>query len=286
MRKMLLAMSLLGLAMTVQAEEVHYVIKVTPTLAYIDAGQQTGAQKGDVYLLLRERGEHFTQVAEVEIVRVDSAFSIGEITYVEPGEKVEVLQRALSERDWQMMADQAHEAALMRGDQSESERPDGGLGKRSILFMMGGEWGRSTDLRWNAQNNLLAEARSGNGLGIGVRLGQVLQNRWRLNFTYSTNAGGDVDDLVIELDMHRLLSDYDRAGLYIGAGVGLHQLSIDAPGTSDDSANKLGFNLMAGLQIPGRWTFVAETGLQRVVTWGPSIDMSNVRTYIGLGRAF
>ena len=71
MRKMLLAMSLLGLAMTVRAEEVHYVIKVTPTLAYIDAGQQTGAQKGDVYLLLRERGEHFTQVAEVEIVRVD-----------------------------------------------------------------------------------------------------------------------------------------------------------------------------------------------------------------------
>ena len=68
---------------------------MTPALAYIDAGQQTGAQ-GGVYLLLRERGEHFTQVAEVEIVRVDSAFSIGEITYVEPGEKVEVLQRALS----------------------------------------------------------------------------------------------------------------------------------------------------------------------------------------------
>tara|TARA_B100000674_G_scaffold120027_1_gene91330 strand:- start:975 stop:1181 length:207 start_codon:yes stop_codon:yes gene_type:complete len=68
--------------------------------------------------------------------------------------------------------------------------------------------------------------------------------------------------------------------------MGLHQLSIDAPGTSDDSANKLGFNLTAGLQIPGRWTFVAETGLQRIVKWGPSVDMSHVRTYIGLGRAF
>ena len=286
MRRILLAISLFGLTIMVQAEEVHYVIKVTPTLAYIDAGQQAGAQKGDVYLLLREHGEHFAQVAEVEIVRVDSAFSIGEITYVEPGETVQVLQRALLEPEWQMMADQAHVAASERENQSESERAKGVLGKRSILFMMGGEWGRSADLRWNLQNSLLMEARSGNGLGFGVRLGQVLHNRWRLNFTYRTSAIGEVDNLSIEFDMHRLLSDYNRAGLYMGAGIGLHQLSVDAPGTSDDSANKLGFNLTAGLQIPGRWTFVAETGLQRVVKWGPSVDMSHVRTYIGLGRAF
>ena len=286
MRKIVLAISLFGLAIMVQAKEVHYVIKVTPTLAYIDAGQQAGAQKGDVYLLLREHGQHFAQVAEVEIVRVDSAFSIGEITYVKPGETVRVLQRALSEREWQMMADQAHAAVSERENQSESERAKGVPGKRSILFMTGGEWGRSTDLRWNAQNNLLIEASSGNGLGFGVRLSQVLQNRWRLNFTYRTSAIGEVDDLSIEFDMHRLLSDYNRAGLYIGAGIGLHQLSVDAPGTSDDSANKLGFNLTAGLQIPGRWMFVAETGLQRVVKWGPSINMSHVRTYIGLGRAF
>ena len=286
MRRIVLAISLFGLTIMVQAEEVHYVIKVTPTLAYIDAGQQAGAQKGDVYLLLREHGEHFAQVAEVEIVRVDSAFSIGEITYVEPGETVQVLQRALSEREWQIMADQAHAVVSERENQRESERAKGVLGKRSILFMMGGEWGRSTDLRWNLQNNLLMEARSGNGLGFGVRLGQVLHNRWRLNFTYRTSAIGEVDDLSIEFDMHRLLSDYNRAGLYIGAGIGLHQLSVDTPGTSDDSANKLGFNLTAGLQVPGRWTFVAETGLQRVVKWGPSVDMSHVRTYIGLGRAF
>ena len=286
MRRIVLVIGLLGLAMMVKAEEVHYVIKVTPTLAYIDAGQQAGAQKGDVYLLLRENGEHFAQVAEVEIVRVDSAFSIGEITHVEPGETVQVLQRAFSERDWQIMAEQAHAAVSGREDQSESEQAKGILGKRSILFMMGGEWGRSTDLRWNAQNNLLMEARSGNGLGFGVRLGQVLQNRWRLNFTYRTSGIGEVDDLAIEFDMHRLLSDHNRAGLYVGAGIGLHQLSIDAPGTSDDSANKLGFNLTAGLQIPGRWMFVAETGLQRVVKWGPSIDASHVRTYIGLGRTF
>ena len=286
MRIIVLAISLFGLAIMVQAEEVHYVIKVTPTLAYIDAGQQAGAQKGDVYLLLREHGEHFAQVAEVEIVRVDSAFSIGEITYVEPGETVQVLQRALLEPEWQMMADQAHVAASERENQSESERAKGVLGKRSILFMMGGEWGRSTDLRWNLQNSLLMEARSGNGLGFGVRLGQVLHNQWRLNFTYRISAIGEVDNLSIEFDMHRLLSDYNRAGLYMGAGIGLHQLSVDAPGTSDDSANKLGFNLTAGLQIPGRWTFVAETGLQRVVKWGPSVDMSHVRTYIGLGRAF
>ena len=63
MRRILLAISLFGLTIMVQAEEVHYVIKVTPTLAYIDAGQQAGAQKGDVYLLLREHGEHFAQVA-------------------------------------------------------------------------------------------------------------------------------------------------------------------------------------------------------------------------------
>ena len=67
MRRIVLAISLLGLAMMVQAEELHYVIKVTPTLTYIDAGQQAGAQKGDVYLLLREHEEHFDTLMDLDL---------------------------------------------------------------------------------------------------------------------------------------------------------------------------------------------------------------------------
>lgn len=281
MKNMLWVIGLLCTAATVRAQQEHYVIKVTPTLVYVDLGQSEGVQVGDTYLILSEQGPHWAQIAEMSVVRVADGFSIGEITYVEAGNTIEVLQRVISTREWQMMADQAQqETPVVHRAQSA------GPPKRSILIMYGGEWGRTTQLQWNAENDLLRGADANNGSALSLRLGQVLKTRWRLNFTYRTSLGDDVKDLAIEADVHRLLSDYHRAGFYVGAGVGLHQLSVDAPGKSDDSANKVGFNFTAGLQVPGRWTLILETGYQQVAKWGPAIDVSNMRTYVGLGRTF
>ena len=284
--KMLLIAVLLALAVTARAENAHYVIKVTPALVYIDAGADNAVQMGETFLVLRADGDRYVQIGEIDIVRISDGFSIGEIAYIAQGETIEVLQRVIAEREWVRLGEEATPAEVYQP--ASALRPaTAAAGKRSVLVLFGGDWGRDADLRWNPQNDLLAEAGSNNGLGVGVRLGHVFDRRWRLNFTYRTGTGGGTTDLSLEADIHRLLSDYNCPGLYVGLGTGLHQLSVDAPGNSDDSANKLGLNVMAGVQVPsGHWTLLAETGYQYVTKWGPQIDVSNVRTYIGMARTF
>jgi len=284
MKKLLLAMSLLALATTVRAEEIHYVIKVTPALVYIDIGAESGAAVGDVYMVLREDGKLFAQVAEAALVRVAEGYSIGEITYVGEGQTIEVLQRAIAQKDWQMMGEGSE--AMAGGKGQTKPRMRGAVGKRSVHVFVGGDFGRDAELTWNPLTDILTDVAPSNGIALGLRLGQVLKERWRVNMTYRAGLGAGVTDLAIEADVHRLLNDYDRTGLYFGVGAGMHQLSIDAPGSNDDSANKMGFNATVGLQVPGRWSFIAETGYQYVLKWGRSVDVSNVRAYIGLGRTF
>jgi opacity protein-like surface antigen len=282
MKKLLLAMSLLALATTSRAEEVHYVIKVTPALVYIDVGLESGAAVGGVYMVLREDGKLFAPVAEATLIRVGEGYSIGEITYVSEGEIIEVLQRVIAQSDWQMMGENS--GAMVRDKDQAKPRMRGAVGKRSVHFLAGGDFGRDAELTWN--KNILTDASPSNGIALGLRLGQVLKERWRVNMTYRASLGAGVTGLAIEADVHRLLRDYDRAGPYFGIGAGMHQLSVDAPGTNDDSANKVGFNATVGLQVPGRWSFIAETGYQYVLKWGRYIDVSNVRAYVGLGRTF
>lgn len=287
MRKMLLVAALLMSAAVVRAENAHYVIKVTPALVYIDAGAENDVQVGETFLVLRADEDRYVQIGEIEIVRVSSGFSIGEIAYVAQGETIEVLRRVIAKREWERLGEEAKTAEVVQPVYEHQVSVSHVVGKRSVLVLFGGDWGRDADLRWNVEDNLLAEAKSNNGLGFGVRLGHVFDRRWRLNFTYRAGVGGGTTDLSIETDIHRLLSDYDCTGLYVGVGAGLHQLSVDAPGNSDDSANKVGFNVSAGVQVPGRhWTLLAETGYQYVIKWGPLIDVSNVRTYIGMARTF
>ncbi len=281
MKQLLLVwMSLLACVSLAHATEMHYVIKVTPALVYIDVGKERGAQVGEVYLVLREDGDQWVEVGEAQLVRVSEGFSIGEITYVVEGEGVEMLQRAVSRRDWSAMGDA----------QQAPPRARGHMGKRSVFVFVGGDFGRNADLVWGGQTDpqpdVLASAKSSSGMGLGLRLGQVLGERWRLNLTYRAGLGADVTDLAIEADLHWLSRGYDRAGLYLGAGIGMHQMSLDPPGNSEDSANKMGFNGVIGVQIPGQWSVIVEGGYQKVLKWGDMIDLSNVRTYVGVGRMF
>ena len=281
----LASICLLGTA--VAAENMNYVIKVTPTLVYIDGGQAHGIHVGDAFIVLRARkkADQFAQVAQVSVIRVFEEFSIAEIASVVEGEKIEMLQRAISRMDWEQMGQMA-EIAPKKGRKSKA-------GKRFVYLVGGGERSRETKLRW--QNDRLTGAGSSNEAGIGLRIGRVFSEHLRLSLTYRISGerlgvgGGDVTQLSIEIDGQILTRPDYKFGPYLGVGAGMHQLNWDARGNNDDSANKVGLNLLAGLQVPmsaARWRFFLEAGYQRVAKFDDLIDTSHLRSYLGFGRNF
>ena len=271
----------------VAAENMNYVIKVTPTLVYIDGGQTHGIHVGDAFMILRaeKKADQFAQVAQVNVIRVFEEFSIAEISSVVEGEKIDMLQRAISRMDWEQMGRMAKVGAK-KGRKSKT-------GKRFVYLVGGGEWSKETKLRW--QNDRLMGVGGSNEAGIGLRIGKVFAEHLRLSLTYRVSGDllgvgdGDVTQLSIEVDGQILPRPDYKVGPYIGVGVGMHQLNWDAVGNNDDSANKVGLNLLAGLQFPisdARWRFLLEAGYQRVAKFDDLIDASHVRSYLGFGRNF
>jgi hypothetical protein len=274
----LASICLLGTAVT--AENMNYVIKVTPTLVYIDGGQTHGIHVGDAFIILRaEKKDRFAQVAQVSVIRVFEEFSIAEISSVVGGENIEMLQRAISRMDWEQMGRMA-EADMKKGRKTKAA-------KRFAYLIGDGEWSKETKLRW--QNDRLMGVGSSNEAGIGLRIGKVFADHVRLSLTYRVSGDllgvgdGDVTQLSIEVDGQILPRPDNKVGPYFGVGVGMHQLNWDAVGNNDDSANK------AGLQFPfsdGRWRFFVEGGYQRVAKFDDLVDASHVRSHLGFGRNF
>ena len=85
MKKLIILMAIIPLFMAGAAraeDQMAYVIKVTPTLAYLDVGEAVGAMVGANYTILREDGDDWVMVGTVQLVRVDDHFSIGEIVEI------------------------------------------------------------------------------------------------------------------------------------------------------------------------------------------------------------
>ena len=274
---------------------MNYVIKVTPTLAYLDVGQATGATIGAEYVVMRvddDDDDMMMVVGEVRVLRVYASFSIAEITSIEPNQEIAVLQRVVPRGDAMAME------AMHRGDdQMEGParpRRDPGTLTRSLVLLGGMDLSKSSDLTWRV--NALAKAEDVSGPAIAVRLGRMLNNKLRLALTYRLSgehlgpSDAEVTQLSAELDAHILFRGVGKAGPYIGFGGGLHLLSWDAPNDAiDDSAIKTGFNVLGGLDIPvgdGSWSVIAEGGYQGVTKWAAMLDASHVRAYVGLGRNF
>lgn len=252
-----------------------YVIKVTPTLAYLDVGLAVGATVGESYVILREDGSDWMKVGEVQLVRVDEHFSIAEIVDMAADETIEVLHRALARWEWEAM---------------DGNRPvpkqRSVVGRRSFHLLAGADWGGNAHLFYDPFTTVLTDVKSGIASNLGLRLGQAIADQWRFNLTYRVGKGKDVTQLAIEGDVHLVPRGYDRAGLYFGAGLGFHQLSWDPPGNNDGSANKTGLNIVFGVQSPKTMNMVLEVGYQKVIKFDDLIDVSNVRTYLGFGRMF
>ncbi|MBT3341712.1 MAG: hypothetical protein HN712_02355 [Gemmatimonadetes bacterium] len=273
-------------------EAMHYVIKVTPTLAYIDVGQAAGATIGAEYTVLQaDDGEEMMLViGEVRVLRVYAGFSIAEITSVEPGQELAILHRVIPRAEAVSMD------ILSGGDGAESVedgRPSGGRMNRSLVFMGGIDLSKSTDLTWGT--NRLMKAGEVSGPAIAIRLGRMLTEKLRLALTYRLSgeplgpSDAEVTQLSAELDAHLLLRGVGKPGPYIGFGGSVHLLSWDAPSGTGDSTVKSGFNVLGGLEIPianGRWSLFAEGGYQGVTQWASMLDASHVRAYVGLGRNF
>lgn len=286
MKRLLYLLAALGFwAGDAPAEEMAYVIKVTPALVYLDVGGEAGVRNGDTYVILREKEGGYAEVGEVRVIRLDAAFCIAEISYVVAGEEIEVLQRAIAMGNWQAMSEPT--------ESSVEDALSGGmpLGCRSVHLVGGGEWNRETGLRWHentdpSNSRIMLPPKTENGVGLGVRLGRAVSRRLRLNLTYRVGLGGDVTAMGFEGDLHFAPGGCDRRGPYIGAGIGMHYITWDARDQDIDSTNKFGINLMGGLQFPGHRGLFVEIGYQRVLQWDDLIDVSNLRTFVGVGRSF
>ena len=264
------------------ADVFPFVIKVTPTLVYLDSGEAMGSVPGQMYLIVRF-GEDGSQhwVGEAKVIRTFLDFCIAEIVSTVEGEQIEILQRAISMERWQAMA-----AMPAAGD-----RPAVAGGSRFLYVLAGYDLSMGVDLTRLANGDVVS---LDSEPALGLRLGNFLGDNWRLNLTYRMAgrplSAGDVTHLSLDVDMHFLFRGRGKAGSYVGFGAGGHRFSWEADRPLPDSASKIGFNLMGGLEFPfaeSRWSFMIESGYQWVDPWGTErIDASNVHAYLGLGRNF
>jgi len=272
-------------------EALFYVVRVTPSLVYLDGGLEHGVSMGQDFLIMRENAGqgYYVLVGEASVIRLFGEFCIAEITSVEEGEEISLLQRAVSREAWDHLAAVAAAEGrdLVLLESGVDEIPSGPEGTRSVHLLGGADLSKGIDL---PNGDRLNDA------SIGLRLAKVFADRWRLNMTYRASgeplgrSGADVTQLSIELDLHLLLGKMGRISPYLGAGLGMHQLTWDAADVSGagDSASKMGFNAVGGLELPagGDWTLLLEVGSQQVMKWNDTIDVGNTRVYLGVGRYF
>ena len=278
---------------TAGAEEMSYVIKVTPSLVYVDAGDRSAVGRGDTYVVLRltdDEAEPYARVGEVRIIRVFEAFSIAEIVSVAEGEELAMLQRAVSEQAWadMGMAAEREERELARWEEQLVEE----AGSRFIYLLGGGDLGKGTVLLPGGGVQVTGFDRAAD-VGVGVRVGNYLGRKWRLSLTYRLSGHqlgvgeGGVTQASGEVDLHYLWRGRGATSPYVGLGAGMHRLTWDADEPVPDSATKPGINAVGGVGIllgEGNWGLLFEVGYQWVKDWNGVIDASNTRAYVGFGR--
>lgn len=270
------------IARAARAEELAYVIKVTPALVYLDAGARAGAAAGDIYAVLRpqEQGGHVL-VGLVSLIRVEEGFSIAEIGYTAAGERFEILQRAMPLSAWEAMSPApgaaehgpATEEVAAVDEEQASEAME--VHRFSLHLMGGMEWGKGTA---GPKAERLRERSLGLGLGleVGKRVGL------ELGFEVVGESPDERTQVVAEGSGRLFLFGSGRVGPYLGAGVGLHRLSWEG-----DSALKWGGRVQGGVHVPhGRWSLMAGGGYQWVAEWSGTLDVSGWVSQAGMGMHF
>ena len=279
--------SLFAVELDEKRSDLQTIIKVTPTLVYIDDGDFSLDE--EVMVLRRGTGDRFVRIGEVRVIRVFQDFVIAEITITEPDEKIQVLNKAISVRGWETMARAVKTNS--RHMVTSSIRENQNIDTRSIQVFAGLGLGKESKLVW--RDNWLSDAKSITDRSIGLRLAKTITDRWRVNLAYRlagepVESDSDITQLSIEVDSHYLLRDWRGSEPYVGFGAGFHQLTWDVRSELENSTTKIGFQGVAGLEFStsASRSYFVECGYQRVVKWGNIIDASNFRLAAGVGRKF
>lgn len=269
------------------ASASHYVIKVTPTLAYLDVGSDGGALVGDEYVVVREQEGRLVHVGRVTVIRVWAGFSIAEISSVQIGEEIAVLHQVLGIEPWAQM-----DAGMKAMPGPPPQMAPTGPRLAAWTLLVGADLAKDVNFVL-ASNGSLAGVEGAESGAVGLRLSKAVARHLRLAMTYRLSgdplsAAADVTQNSIEVDGHILLRAAGRGGPYFGAGVGLHRLSRNS---DDETGIKVGYNFVAGLDKPlgsPGWSLVLEAGYQKVHMWNNQVDIdaSHVRAYVGLSHDF
>ena len=284
-------------ANSLAADEIHTVIRVTPTLAYIDVGSEEAARTGSTFAIveLENDNRYYSQVAKVKLIRLFEDFSIGEILTIEEGAKIEVLQRAMPLADWQSQGAVAASRSAVLPEETkplpQGQTPKRGRGSRTLYVLGGIGWGKEVKVEEDIVTPRVGPTADRD---LGLRVAAGFGRHWRVNLTYRLAgkplgaAGVEVTQIAFELDLHRVFGRIDRPGFYAGSGVGIHQLDIKQRRLIEKTSTlRPGLNFAFGWQRPTPgWTLTAEAGYLLMSAWEDVIDVGGLRTYVGIGKNF
>lgn len=265
----LIVLLLLGAA-GADAAERPYVIKVSPSLVYLDLGATQGAAVGQIHAVVRPGEAQDVLVGLVTLIRVEENFCIAEIGYRAEGEQFELLQRALPLREWEAQA-ASSPAEPAAAEESHAEAHGEAHGGRWALQL-------NTGLEWST-----AEEKSERtlGLALGMELGE------RVGLDLGFKLAGELpygrSQYLGELGTR--IYPFGSAGVrpYLGGGVSVRRLEHHG-----ETAIKWGAQGLGGVSVPlgEGWRASLEGGYQRVAVWSGLMDLSGWVGQLGVGVRF
>ncbi|MCC7261345.1 MAG: porin family protein [Candidatus Latescibacteria bacterium] len=267
----LLVLLALGAARAGAAER-PYVIKVSPTLVYLDVGAQQGAAVGEIYAVFRPDEGRGTLVGLVTVIRLEERFCIAEIGYRTEGEQFELLQRAMPLEEWEIESARAPAppaAAEDREEEQETETGEAPEGRWDLQL--------NTGLEWSAKEN---ESERTLGVALGLELSE------RLGLDLGLKLAGELpyerSQYIGELSA-KFFPFGESVRPYVGGGISVRQLSLEG-----QTAIKWGGQVLGGVAVPlgEGWRVTLEGGYQRVAVWSGLMDLSGTVAQLGVGVRF
>ncbi len=142
--------------------------------------------------MIRSEGDAYAPVADISVLRMSPNFSIAEIIRPYKGENVALLQWSIPTDAWLEIAGvtKAPLPEYFSDDEEPQPLVDVG-GRRSIHLLMGIDSDRNSNLKWSQDGEsslpatLISSGKSDVSI-LGLRLGQMVTDHWRLGIDISS----------------------------------------------------------------------------------------------------
>ena len=284
---------------------VARVVKMTPTLVYLDVGVESGIAVGDRFLIGRKEsaGNPFAKLAQVQVLRSFEKFLIAEIESDSLGRPIKLLDVAIRLAEWDTVHQKptlliALDEDLALEDSAATSntdhRPNLSKLKRFGWTLLGGyQHQKGGDIRPKLRR---AEA-TADAVGARVfelRISWRIQQPMHMIIAYQA-AAVQLEDEVFGMirSQHRsvhcavqyFIGAYTATRPYVSIGLGVHDLSFRGPLVTVDKSRRLGSDLAVGLEhlFGSGWKILGETSYQGVRRGNDPATSSNYRLTIGIG---